>query len=97
MHLPMTNMHDVWVRKALKTATLEGRSGKQELKRFLLQYRTTPHCTTVVPPSKGNKGKIPVLNKKKVVNRYSEARANETKRKERNREYTGQRKNTRVI
>ena len=36
--------------KALKTATLEGRPWKQELNRFLLQYRTTPHCTTGVPP-----------------------------------------------
>ena len=35
--------------KALKTATLEGRPWKQELNRFLLQYRTTPHCTTGVP------------------------------------------------
>ena len=50
--------------KALKTATLEGRPWKQELNRFLLQYRTTPHCTTGVPPSEllfniVVKGKIP--------------------------------------
>ena len=86
--------------KALKTATLEGRPWKQELNRFLLQYRTTPHCTTGVPPSellfnRVVKGKIPVINKKKVVNRHSEARDNETKRKERNREYADQRRNTR--
>ncbi len=31
--------------KALKTAKIEGRPWKQELNRFLLQYRTTPHCT----------------------------------------------------
>ena len=35
--------------KALKTATLKGRPWKQELNRVLLQYRTTPHCTTGVP------------------------------------------------
>ena len=86
--------------KALKTATLEGKPWKQELNRFLLQYRTTPHCTTGVPPSellfnRVVKGKIPVINKKKVVNRHSEARDNETKRKERNREYADQRRNIR--
>ncbi len=32
--------------KALKRAKVEGRPWRQELNRFLLQYRTTPHCTT---------------------------------------------------
>jgi hypothetical protein len=37
--------------KSLKAAKLDGRPWKQELGRFLLHYRTTPHCTTGVPPS----------------------------------------------
>ena len=36
--------------KALKTAKLDGRPWRQELQRFLLYYRTTPHSTTGVPP-----------------------------------------------
>ncbi|CAB4045072.1 Transposon Tf2-9 poly [Paramuricea clavata] len=86
--------------KALKTATLEGRPWKQELNRFLLQYRTTPHCTTGVPPSellfnRVIKGKLAVINSKKIVNRHKEARDNEKTRQERNREYANQRRNTR--
>ncbi|CAB4019448.1 Hypothetical predicted protein [Paramuricea clavata] len=81
--------------KALKIATLEGRPWKQELNRFLLQYRTTPHCTTGVPPSelffnRVIKGKLPVINSKKIVNRHKEARDNEKTRQERNREYANQ-------
>ncbi|XP_028405753.1 uncharacterized protein LOC114528323 [Dendronephthya gigantea] len=58
--------------KALKTAKLEERPWKQELYRFLLQYRTTPHCTTGVPSSKLLfnrivKGKIPVITRRKVM------------------------------
>ena len=79
--------------KALKTATLTPC--------FLLQYRTTSHCTTGVPPSEllfnkvVVKRKIPVMNKKKVVNRHLEARNKEIKCKEHNREYADQRRNTR--
>ncbi|XP_028416732.1 uncharacterized protein K02A2.6-like [Dendronephthya gigantea] len=80
--------------KGLKTAKLEGRPWKQELYdlyRFLLQYRTTPFCTTGVPPSELLfngivKGKIPVITRKKVINRHKEARDNERTKKERNKE-----------
>ena len=55
--------------KALKTAKIEGRPWKQELNRFLLQYRTTPHATTGVPPAelifnRKVHGTLPVLQKK---------------------------------
>ena len=68
--------------------------------RFLLQYRTTPHCTTGVPPSellfnRVIKGKLPVINSKKIVNRHKVARDYEKTRQERNREYANQRRNTR--
>ena len=38
--------------KALKTAKIEGRPWKQELNRFLLQYRTTPHIPQPGFPSR---------------------------------------------
>ncbi|CAB4022058.1 PREDICTED: uncharacterized protein K02A2.6-like [Paramuricea clavata] len=52
--------------KSLKAAKLDGRPWKQELSRFLLHYRTTPHCTTGVPPSellfnRQVQGKLPIL------------------------------------
>jgi hypothetical protein len=37
--------------KALKTAKIQQRPWKQELSRFLLHYRTSPHCATGVPPA----------------------------------------------
>jgi len=37
--------------KALITAFVEGKKWQQELCSFLLQYRTTPHNTTKIPPS----------------------------------------------
>ncbi|CAB4034094.1 Hypothetical predicted protein [Paramuricea clavata] len=78
--------------KAFETATLEL---EQELNGLLLQCRATPYWTIGVPPSellfnRVMKGKLPVINSKKIVNRHKEARDNE-----RNREYANQRRNTR--
>ena len=36
--------------KAIQTAVQEGRVWRQEISRFLLQYRTTPHSVTKVAP-----------------------------------------------
>ena len=38
-------------KKSIKAALNKGRSWKQELFKFLLDYRTTPHCTTSAPPA----------------------------------------------
>ena len=38
-------------KKSIKTALNKGRGWKQELFKFLLDYRTTPHCTTGAPPA----------------------------------------------
>ena len=70
--------------KALKTAKLDGRPWRQELQRFLLCYRTTPHSTTGVPPAellfnRTIRGKLPVL-KKRVVRRHGEAKEMDEKR-----------------
>ena len=36
--------------KVIKTSMLEGKNWRQELRRFLLNYRSTPHATTKIPP-----------------------------------------------
>ena len=81
--------------KAVKTAHVEGRAWQQELYQFLLQYCTTPHTTSQVPPSellfkRVIRGRLPILNKNKFVNRHDEARENEAKKqvynKQRNRD-----------
>ncbi len=84
--------------KPLGKAKVEGRPWKQELHRFLLQYRITPHCTTGVPPSellfnRTVKGKIPAVTDKNITNRHKEAQDNEKARKERNKEYADNRRN----
>ena len=86
--------------KALKTAKIEGRPWKQELNRFLLQYRTTPHCTTSVPPAellfnRQVQGKLPILQRKNIVNRHKEARENEDIRQKYNKRCANERRNAR--
>ena len=39
------------VKKSIKAALNKGRSWKQKLFKFLLDYQTTPHCTTGTPPA----------------------------------------------
>lgn len=39
------------VKKVIKTATVESKNWKQEMHRFLRNYRATPHSTTRVPPA----------------------------------------------
>ncbi len=75
--------------KAIKTARAENRNWVQELSRFLLSYRTTPHSSTNIPPSqlrfnRSVRGALPMLNAKdQVLNRDNEAKTNETRAKQR--------------
>ena len=78
--------------RALITAKVEGRIWQQELNRFLLQYRTTPHATTKIAPSdllfnRVVNGKLPTLVKNKTINRHKEAVENERLRAEYNKVY----------
>ena len=55
--------------RALATAQAEQCSWSQELSRFLLSYRTTPHSSTKFPPAqllfnRQVRGKLPLLNTK---------------------------------
>ena len=71
------------LRKVLQTAKIQNRPWRQELSRFLLQYRTTPHSSTGVSPSellfnRKFRGTLPVLFKNIIVNRHNEARQKES-------------------
>ena len=86
--------------KAIKTAHLERRPWQQELSRFLLTYRSTPHSTTKVPPAqllynREMRGKLPSLPRNhKIVNRHREAKENQIKAKDKGKEYADQRRAT---
>ena len=63
-----------------------------------MQYRTTPHCTTKVPPSellsnRKIRGKSPSIEKKLVAKRHKEARENETKSQAYHKSYADSRRN----
>ena len=84
--------------KALKTAQIQGPLWQQELNRFLLQYRTAPHSTTGVPPSellfnRTVKGKLPILNKRNIVNKHKQAHENDTLKQQYNKQYADTRRN----
>lgn len=86
--------------KALKTAVIEGRPWQQELNRFLLQYRTTPHVSTNVPPAellfnRTVRGKLPVLHKRNIVNRHKIAQKSETAKKDYNKKFADKKRNVR--
>ena len=85
--------------KVLQTAQLEGKNWKQELQRFLLTYRTTPHVTTKVPPcellfNRTIRGQLPELPAKKVLNKHKQAKENIEKKKAQNKEYYDKKHNT---
>ena len=50
LHLANRNAESIMkpIGKVIKTATLEGKNWRQELQRFLLNYRSTPHAITKV-------------------------------------------------
>lgn len=67
--------------KALQTAKLEGRPWKQELYRFLLNYRATPHATTKIAPcellyNRTIHGYLPELRDCKVADKHTQPRSN---------------------
>ena len=88
--------------KAIKTATLEHRPWQQELSKFLLHYRSTPHSTTKVPPAqllynREIRGKLPSIPRgTKVVNRHSEAKENQEQAKQKGKRYADKRRGTKA-
>ena len=63
-----------------------------EGKNFLINYRSTPHATTKVPPcellfNRKIQGTLTELTTKKVINKHKEAKENIDKRKNTNKKY----------
>ena len=86
--------------KAIRTANVEGRPWRQELSKFLLTYRSTPHSTTKIPPAqllynREIRGKLPSLPRNsKVIDRHTEARQNDEQQKKQGRTYADARRRT---
>eukprot|EP00794_Sanderia_malayensis_P006375 gene6375-biopygen5272 len=84
--------------KAIRGAHIEGRPWQQELAKFLLNYRSSLHSTTKVPPAemlfdRQIRGRLPVLqNRHQFLDRHQEARNNQEANKEKNRDYANQRR-----
>ena len=87
--------------KAIKTAHAQGKPWKQELNKFLLQYRTAPHTTTKTPPAellfnRMVKGKLPLMRKQNVVNKHKQAQENEKQMQRYNKQYADTRRNVKM-
>ena len=83
--------------KLLQSAKIENKNWRQELQKFLLSFRVTPHCTTKVAPcellfNRTIRGKLPELTSNKVVNKHKMAKANIEMQKETNKAYYDKRK-----
>ena len=84
-----------------ETSILEGKNWRQELQRFLLNYRSTPHATTKIPPcellfNRKVQGSLPELSTQKVVNKHQKAKENIDKKKISNKQYYDAKKNTKT-
>ena len=87
--------------KVIKTSMLEGKNWRQELQRFLLNYRSTPHATTKIPPcellfNRKVQGSLPELSTQNVVNKHQKAKENIDKKKISNKQYYNAKKNTKT-
>ena len=83
--------------KVMRTSILKNKNWRQELQRFLLSYRSTPHKTTGVASCEllfnlQIRGQLPQLQTKKVVNRHRKAKQNIERKKEENKVYYNQKK-----
>ena len=78
--------------KVIRAAQVEHRNWRQEIQRFLLNYRSTPHASTKVSPAellfnRPIKGKLPCLLKPVFSKKHREARHNDMKAKLKMKEY----------
>ena len=69
--------------ETIQTAHVENKVWQQELHWALLQYRSTPHSMTQVPPAellfnRTVRGKLPVLHPRELINKHKLAQANDT-------------------
>ncbi|XP_065066071.1 uncharacterized protein K02A2.6-like [Rhopilema esculentum] len=87
--------------KAIRAACIENRNWRQELQRFLLSYRSTPHATTKIAPSellynRVIRGKLPCLIKTSKSKRHREAQENDAVGKEKMKSYADKRRHTKI-
>ncbi|CAB3984652.1 Transposon Tf2-9 poly [Paramuricea clavata] len=87
--------------KVIKTSMLERKNWRQELQRFLLNYRSTPHATTKIPPcellfNRKVQENRPELSTQNVVNKHRKANENIDKKKISNKQYYDAKKNTKT-
>ena len=85
--------------KAIQTAHAENKVWQRELYRFLLQYRSTPHSTTQVPPAellfnRTVRGNLPILHPHKVINKHKQAQTKDKERREYNKQYADRKRHT---
>ena len=78
--------------KLMKTAQIEGKKWKQELQRFLLSYRSTPHATTKVAScvllfNRTIRGQLPELEHRKALNKHAIAKENIRTARQKNQDY----------
>ena len=83
--------------KAIQIAVSEGKVWKQELHRYLFQYRVTPHSITSVAPcellfNRKVRGKLPSLSVPKIVNFHKTAKDNEQQKQISQKTYIDQRR-----
>jgi uncharacterized membrane protein len=86
--------------KCIRSAHLQKRPWQQELSKFLLTYRQTPHSTTKVPPAqllfnRNIQGKLPTITPTLIVNRHSEAQANQGQQRDKAKQYADNRRHAR--
>ncbi|XP_065060965.1 uncharacterized protein K02A2.6-like [Rhopilema esculentum] len=87
--------------KAIRAACIENRNWRQELQRFLLSYRSTPHATTKIAPSellynRVIRGKLPCSIKTSKSKRHREAQENDAVGKEKMKSYADKRRHTKI-
>ena len=82
------------IEKAIRAATVEGKNWRQELYKFLRNYRATPHCSTTYPPSEllfGRKPNIRLPQASSVSHACdAEVRRHDTTAKERMKKHSDQ-------
>ena len=84
--------------KAIRAANVEGKSWKQELYKFLRQYRSTPHSSTKLTPyqlmfARSPRTKLPEINKKQKLQDATnqQAKKNDQEAKHKMKEYADKR------
>ena len=86
--------------KALKIFNIEGKNWREEIYKFIFDYRTTPHCTTNASPAKllmnrNLRGKIPKIDE--VASKELErAKQNDNKQKLKMKSYADYRRNAKI-